>query len=90
MKGGTILGRGAEGCVLALNDTEVAKVLFVTPWWKKRGISNADFMRLQSKIRSLDPEEDFFIATKRFVIAPLETLPIEMQTSIQSCWNRFS
>lgn len=31
MQGGVILGRGGEGCIIQLNETEVAKVLFLEP-----------------------------------------------------------
>ena len=58
MKGGVVLGRGAEGCVIAISETEVVKVLFVEPPWQERGMSNADYMTLQQKIREIDPEED--------------------------------
>lgn len=95
MNNGVILGRGGEGCIIQLNETEVAKVLFLEPQWRSRDLSHshaeadAKYMQIQSTLREIDPEEDYFIPTKRLVNAPLQTLPNEIQSSIRACWNGF-
>jgi hypothetical protein len=82
LKGGTyqVLGSGGYGCSLLLDETTVGKVNFLAPIWKEWDDTADDttFLRLQSKIRDLDPNENYFITIRDILYLPFE--------SIQDCY----
>ena len=82
-KGGKPIASGGYGCVFELDDPKlVGKINFVEPMWMEHeGMTFERFMGLQRAIRTIDPNERYFITIR-------EAKPIKVtDEKVQECYT---
>lgn len=79
-----VLGSGNYGCVFSISDDEVIKVFFEQPPWAKTYEEGKEFARVQKAILAIDPENKYFVPTKKTIKLNLEDYP-----TITECWKQY-
>jgi hypothetical protein len=77
IRGGyTVIASGGYGCTIRIDETTVGKILFSDPIWKEydENATDDDFMRVQTSIRALDPDETYFITIRDIRYLPYDAV----------------